>query len=104
MAVLSLMLKPEDLKRIGRIGGWAPGNYTGRCLDCRAEIVGDKRASQCFVCAVASINAALTAEVEKPADAVRREAIAFAIKEVEAALEKLKSSPMKGPYFTKAES
>lgn len=101
MNALSITLKPEDLKRIGRIGGWAPGSYTGRCLDCRAEIVADKRASQCFVCAVASVNTALIAEAEKPTDAVRQEAIAFAIKEVEAALDKVKNSPMKGPYFTK---
>lgn len=51
MTTLSLTLKPEDLKRIGRIGGWAPGSYTGKCEDCGGEIIGDKRAIHCFVCA-----------------------------------------------------
>jgi hypothetical protein len=52
MPIVSISLTPADLDRIGRIGGWAPGSYTGKCLDCGGEITGDKRAIQCFVCAV----------------------------------------------------
>lgn len=52
MPIVSINLTPADLDRIGRLGGWAPGSYMGKCLDCGGEIIGDKRASQCFVCAV----------------------------------------------------
>jgi hypothetical protein len=49
---IAFSLTASELKRIGRLGGWAPGSYMGKCLDCGGEIIGDKRASQCFVCAV----------------------------------------------------
>ncbi len=35
-------LTSDDMKRIGRICGWAPGNYMGKCADCGGEITGDK--------------------------------------------------------------
>jgi hypothetical protein len=58
---IDLSLNAKDLKRIGRIGGWAPGAYMGRCLDCRAEIVAAKRATQCLPCATkAAMEAATT--------------------------------------------
>lgn len=57
--LVSINLTVEELMRIGRLSGWAPGSYIGKCLDCDREIIGDKRASQCFVCAVISMNAAI---------------------------------------------
>jgi len=36
-----------------RIGGFAPGNYSNTCVDCRKSFIGDKRAYQCEPCAVA---------------------------------------------------
>lgn len=53
--LINITLNQEDQERIGRIGGWAPGSYIGKCQDCGGEIMGDKRSSQCFVCAVVSI-------------------------------------------------
>ena len=52
MPIVAINLSPADLDRIGRIGAWAPGSYMGKCSDCGGEIMGDKRAMQCFVCAV----------------------------------------------------
>lgn len=34
------------------IGGYAPGNYFGKCATCSKEFLGDKRASQCEPCAL----------------------------------------------------
>lgn len=42
----------QDLTRVGRLAGWAPGNYTGTCRECRQHMVADKRAIHCFICAV----------------------------------------------------
>lgn len=36
-----------------RLHGYAPGNYTCRCLTCSKEFEGDKRAIQCLECAEA---------------------------------------------------
>ena len=48
----------NDMAReIGRVGGWAPGNYMGKCGECnRAFIGGDKRAIRCLPCAVATLD------------------------------------------------
>jgi len=54
---IEITLTRKDLKRIGRIGGWAPGSYEGKCHDCNGEIVGDKRSIQCFTCAVVALKA-----------------------------------------------
>lgn len=51
---IAFSLTATELKRIGRIGGWAPGSYMGKC-GCGAEFIGDKRAANCFVCAVESL-------------------------------------------------
>jgi hypothetical protein len=56
---IDIHLGSADLKRIGRLGGWAPGSYMGKCLDCGGEIIGDKRSIQCFACAVVSMQALL---------------------------------------------
>lgn len=34
-----------------RVGGWAPGMYSCRCKECRAEYMGDKRSWLCYPCA-----------------------------------------------------
>lgn len=34
-----------------RDAGYAPGNYTFKCIDCEQEAVGDKRARRCLPCA-----------------------------------------------------
>ena len=36
------------------IGGFSPGNYMGRCVDCKDIFQGDKRAVQCEPCAIKS--------------------------------------------------
>jgi hypothetical protein len=33
------------------IGGFAPGNYTCKCVSCKENFTGDKRAVQCEDCA-----------------------------------------------------
>lgn len=37
------------------IGGYAPGHYTCKCVDCKELFIGDKRAVQCEPCAEKSI-------------------------------------------------
>jgi hypothetical protein len=34
------------------IGGYAPGNYICRCVTCKKDFIGDKRAVQCIECAM----------------------------------------------------
>ena len=34
------------------IGGYAPGNYTNRCVTCKETFMGDKYARQCEPCAI----------------------------------------------------
>lgn len=36
------------------IGGYAPGNYYGKCSTCKQEYQGDKRSFQCEPCGTAS--------------------------------------------------
>ncbi len=31
--------------------GWAPGGYTGACMECGERFIGDKRARECADCA-----------------------------------------------------
>ena len=38
------------------IGGFAPGNYHGKCRTCGSDFQGDKRASQCEPCATEEQN------------------------------------------------
>lgn len=42
----------EAPEKIWPLGGYAPGNYTCRCLDCGEQFIGDKRAITCLDCAV----------------------------------------------------
>lgn len=46
---LSILSAKKDDR--GRCNGWAPGNYTNICMDCKKLFVGDKRAVQCADCA-----------------------------------------------------
>lgn len=52
---IAFSLTAAELKRIGRVCGWAPGSYMGKCGDCGGETIGDKRSVQCFACAVGSL-------------------------------------------------
>ena len=38
-------------ERTWPLGGYAPGNYLCKCLDCGEQFQGDKRAYQCLPCA-----------------------------------------------------
>jgi hypothetical protein len=53
------------------IGGYAPGNYTCICVNCKVEFFGDKRAVQCEPCAVKMVNTKIEGkkdsyQIEKP--------------------------------------
>lgn len=44
---------PDGLTRpLGRVVGFAPGNYLGTCAGCGKPFQGDKRAMQCLNCAI----------------------------------------------------
>jgi hypothetical protein len=49
LTVGSLGYADTRLKR----GGWAPGNYFGKCISCNCTFTGDKRACSCAPCAYA---------------------------------------------------
>ena len=38
------------------IGGFAPGHYMSKCVDCKTEFMGDKYARQCEPCAINAVN------------------------------------------------
>ena len=50
-----IYLAPQDLERIGRLAGWAPGKYMGKCHECGQDMIADKRAINCFICAIESL-------------------------------------------------
>lgn len=54
-----LALHPEHnddmVKRLGRVGTFAPGNYISKCMVCQVQFVGDKRALNCLPCAVSAL-------------------------------------------------
>lgn len=47
----------EMAGELRRVGGWAPGNYIGKCFDCKRGFMGDKRAAQCLPCAAVRMEA-----------------------------------------------
>lgn len=51
----------EMAAELGRVGGWAPGNYLGKCRSCEREFTGDKRAVECLPCATASLKTRVAA-------------------------------------------
>lgn len=65
-----IYLPGAALDCIGGIGGWAPGQYTGKCRDCGANMIADKRASQCFVCAVIAMRDAATPKTDPVMESV----------------------------------
>lgn len=69
----ALVLTNENLKAIGVVGGWAPGEYYATCRCCGKKYLGDKHSTQCFVCAVRDINT--IANSKRAEDAVVRNAI-----------------------------
>jgi len=57
------------------IGGFAPGNYSGKCANCKEEFIGDKRAVQCEPCAINAVNKSNTlsmAELHKLKTALQK--------------------------------
>lgn len=49
------MSASDMLKKLGRLGGYADGNYQCTCSLCRESFVGDKRAIHCLPCAAAGL-------------------------------------------------
>ena len=47
----------EGSKIIYPIAGFAKGHYSCVCTDCKSEFTGDKRSTQCEVCAINFVNA-----------------------------------------------
>jgi hypothetical protein len=43
---------PSLSQEIGRVGSWAPGQYLGKCDNCKREFEGDKRSRHCLPCAI----------------------------------------------------
>ena len=39
-----------------RVGGWAPGNYTPKCIKCGRFYFGDKRSFHCYPCAKSEVD------------------------------------------------
>jgi hypothetical protein len=52
------------------IGGWAPGNYCGKCRNCGGEFTGDKRALHCQSCGIKTELAFLRQTVSDASEAV----------------------------------
>ncbi len=70
------MAKPENeklhpehnddmVKRLGRVGAFAPGSYISQCAACQVMFEGDKRALNCLPCAVSAILARQTGEQDQ---------------------------------------
>jgi hypothetical protein len=55
----------EMVKRLGRVGAFAPGSYISRCVACQVMFEGDKRALNCLPCAVSAILARQTGEQDQ---------------------------------------
>ena len=54
------------------VGGYAPGNYMGKCLSCEGTFSNmDKRASQCFPCAVEWLQAKATSQAWGAVDGLK---------------------------------
>ena len=57
------------------IGGYAPGNYFCKCVTCKKEFTGDKRAVQCEPCAVEMVNTKITVNDKGGVETVKQESI-----------------------------
>lgn len=63
---LYTLLPTEKITKIKYpIGGFAPGNYSGRCVNCKEEFIGDKRVVQCEPCAINAVNKSNTQALAK---------------------------------------
>ena len=57
------------------VAGYAPGEYMTKCVDCGETVCMDKRATQCFPCAVERMAESFTAqqaEIERLREALKR--------------------------------
>lgn len=45
----------QQVREIDRVGSFAAGDYVSLCRDCERHFIGDKRATQCLRCALASL-------------------------------------------------
>jgi hypothetical protein len=61
---LKLETAEAAVKRIGRVGSFAPGSYMCKCVGCGVTFEGDKRALHCLPCAVEGLLAARRPEQE----------------------------------------
>jgi hypothetical protein len=50
----------EMAAELGRVGGWAPGFYMGKCGGCDRGFMGDKRATKCLPCAANGLEERVT--------------------------------------------
>lgn len=56
----------DQANSLGRVGGWAPGSYMGRCLTCERLFEGDKRATSCLPCGVANLQRIVAKATDGP--------------------------------------
>jgi hypothetical protein len=56
-----MQLDPKADCRPWPLAGYAPGNYTCKCIDCEERFSGDKRAIRCLECAAVVANQRLQA-------------------------------------------
>lgn len=57
------------------IGGFAPGHYMSKCVNCKQNFMGDKYARQCEPCAINAVNESNTqalAELHKLKTALQK--------------------------------
>lgn len=51
----NILSAPDMLQEMGALGGYAYGNYMSTCCKCGRFFMGDKRATECFSCAVGTL-------------------------------------------------
>lgn len=49
------IMSDTQINSLGRVGGWAPGRYFGRCHECGDDFTGDKRAIHCLFCGIKAV-------------------------------------------------
>ena len=73
---LYTLLPTEKITKIKYpIGGFAPGHYTSKCVNCSQDFMGDKYARQCEPCAINAVNESNTqalAELHKLKTALQK--------------------------------
>lgn len=81
-------------------GGWAPGEYCGKCADCDQDFIGDKRAQICADCAYTDPENDVMLVVE-PLEVVRIRAKCHCGGEMESTGVTLTSFPAQYPHICK---